>query len=822
VLVRFKIALACLGFLAICAAMGGLAVRTQSTLGSMATDIYDRVYLGTIYIARAQIEFLHFSAAHGDPTAVPNNSAANAQLTHVLEDLDVAVDRAMSEKTRLLSKELHRRVGNLRHHADATSLSEIDIDLARAVREYDADGLRARDDAERFVSTTNIIWRNAVLSALGLALIVGIALERSIMPSLHRGVKIAREIAAGNLSNVIEVRGHSETATLLRALAVMQAAVLASIGETKALHEAELRQQEAHEHELKSAFERLREVSESTFEGLLIHRDGVVLDANTAFCEMVGLSLERARSKSVAAFIPGWQDTGESEMREIEMTAGDGATLAVEVQSRCISYAGGLASITAVRDVGERQAAERRIRFMAHHDLLTGLANRFTLNNALVRELAVARRAGNSTAILCIDLDRFKVVNDTLGHPLGDLLLQQVAVRIQGAIRNTDVAARTGGDEFVVVQSSVKAPSDAACLANHLAELLSGSYDLDGQRVSIGATIGIAIYPQNGTEPEILIKNADLALIRAKSLRRGRHQFFEETMGAALRDRRGLERDLADAIAEGRLELAFQPLLDTKNEAAVAFEALVHWPHPTRGLIQPDHFIPVAEDTGLIVPLGKWVLESACRAALTWHRPCKVAVNISARQFKAGDFPGVVAAILAKTGLPACRLELEVTESILMNDEQQALVALTSLKELGLHIVLDDFGTGYSSLSYLHRFRFDKIKIDKSFVQNLAHDSGARTIVRAILAMAHELDLLVTAEGVETDEQLALLRSADCDEVQGFLLGRPMQSHRVNAFLLAADATTGQRAGSPRGATKPATSAKSKSAPRPVLETAAD
>jgi diguanylate cyclase (GGDEF)-like protein/PAS domain S-box-containing protein len=797
--------LACLAFLAICAAMGGMAVQTQSALGSMATNIYDRVYLGTIYIARAQIEFLHFRSAHPNLVAVPASAAADLQLTHVLEDLDIAVDRAMSEKTRLLCKALHGRIAELRRHADAASISEIDIDLARAVRSYDVDGLRARDDAEHFVSATNAALRNAVLFALGLSVIVGMALDQAVIPSLQRGVKIAREISAGNLTNVITARGRSETATLLRALATMQAAILANMDETKSLHAAELGRQQAHESELASAFARLRELSDSTFEGLLIHRDGAVLDANTAFCDMFGLSLECARGRSVAAFAPGWEQTlnrppraAESAAREIEMTTAGGATLPVEVQSRGISYAGGDALVTAVRDVRERLAAERRIRFMAHHDLLTGLANRFTLNDALVRVLATAQRVGHSTAIFCIDLDRFKVVNDTLGHPMGDLVLQQVAARLQAVIRDTDIAARIGGDEFVVVQTMVHEPSDAACLAKRLVERLSDDYDLNGQHVCLGATIGIAIYPQNGTEPEVLIRNADLALNRAKSLGRGLYHFFEEEMGVAQRNRVEMERDLAEAIAAGSFELAFQPLLDAKSEEVVAFEALIRWPHPTRGLIQPSQFIALAEYTGLIVPIGRWVLESACRAALTWNRPCKVSVNISPRQIRAGDLPAVVADILARTGLPACRLELEVTENILMDDEHQALMALTSLKQLGLHIVLDDFGTGYSSLSYLHRFRFDKIKIDKSFVQNLAHDRGARTIVRAILAMAHQLDLLVTAEGVETDDQLALLRSADCDEVQGFLLGPPMQSHRVNAYLRTAAAPTEQCAESPQ------------------------
>lgn len=331
-------------------------------------------------------------------------------------------------------------------------------------------------------------------------------------------------------------------------------------------------------------------------------------------------------------------------------------------------------------------------------------------------------------------------------------------------------------------------------LARKLISLLSEPYDLDGRHVRVGATIGIALQGDGQRGPDGLIHSADLALYQAKSLGRGSFCFFAPEMETAQRDRREMERDLGEAIRNERLDVAYQPLFDVQGRDAgrhgaehggvVGFEALVRWPHPTRGLIRPDLFIPMAEATGLVVPLGEWVLETACRAAAGWAAPCRIAVNVSARQLKDARLPGVIAAVLARTGLHPGRLELEVTESTLIDDADQALQALLALKGLGLRVVLDDFGTGYSSLSYLQRFPFDKIKIDRSFITDLTQSSGSHAIVSAILALSGTLGLQVTAEGVETEDQLALLRAAGCDQIQGFLLGRPMPASA--AALLAA------------------------------------
>jgi diguanylate cyclase (GGDEF)-like protein len=439
--------------------------------------------------------------------------------------------------------------------------------------------------------------------------------------------------------------------------------------------------------------------------------------------------------------------------------------------------------VTALRDIRERRAAEEQIRFLAHHDVLTGLANRFKLLHILTRELSASRRHGKPLAVLCIDLDRFKAVNDTLGHHAGDELLRQVADRIRENIRDVDTAARVGGDEFILLLTGIEQASDAAQLAHRLIARLSEPYDIDGHRVSVGASGGIAVFPKDGGQVEHLLQHADVALYRVKEHGRGDFCFYEAEMDTSQRERRQLEVDLATAIRTGRLQVAYQPIFHAGRGDVVTFEALARWTHPRLGNIPPSVFIPLAEESNLIIPLGLWVLETACAAATTWQPPCRVAVNVSARQFMDSDMPATVAAVLKRTGLPAGRLELEVTESLLITNTAHALAALESLKQLGIRIVLDDFGTGYSNLSYLQRFPFDKIKVDKSFIDGLATDNGAQTIVAAILAMSHQLNVNVVAEGVETNAQLALLRFEHCDEIQGFLLGRPLRSDRVEDYL---------------------------------------
>lgn len=433
-----------------------------------------------------------------------------------------------------------------------------------------------------------------------------------------------------------------------------------------------------------------------------------------------------------------------------------------------------------------RRAAEERVRFLARHDPLTGLSNRAQYHDALEAALARARREGSSVTVMTVDLDRFKEVNDSLGHAAGDALLRAVAGRLTAQTRAEDTVARLGGDEFAVVQVSVGDPPDAAQLADRLIAVLCNPYDLpSGQRVAgCGASIGAAIFPTDGEDADTLMRAADAALYRAKAEGRGVARFFEPGMDDALAVRRRMTQDLRLAVADGAFELAFQPLQSLPTGALDGFEALLRWPHPEHGLIPPAAFIPLAEETGLIVPLGAWVLRSACREAARWPNGLKVAVNLSPAQFR--DGPALIQTVrdaLSAAGLEPSRLELEVTEGLLLQDSDATLSVLRQLKDLGCRIVMDDFGTGYSSLAYLWRFPFDKLKIDRSFVAGMSTEPKAAAIVATVVALGRTLGLTVTAEGIETAAQAGALNEAGCDFGQGYLLGRPMPARAAQQMV---------------------------------------
>jgi diguanylate cyclase (GGDEF)-like protein len=374
--------------------------------------------------------------------------------------------------------------------------------------------------------------------------------------------------------------------------------------------------------------------------------------------------------------------------------------------------------------------------------------------------------------VFCLDLDRFKAVNDTLGHPVGDAVLRMAANRLNSCIRETDTAARLGGDEFAIV--AALAPLDAGALAARIVEAISQPYDLDGHRIGIGISIGIALAPEDGNDPDELLKNADLALYRAKAQGRNTHRFFEPDEDLCLTERYKLEQDLRRAIGAREFEVHYQPICSIETGRTISVEALVRWRHPVHGLILPDRFIPLAEETGLIHALGELVLRQACADAIDWPSYAKVAVNLSPLQFQSPDLAGHVAAILADSGLPARRLELEITETVLLQRSNDNIRTLQELSALGISIALDDFGTGYSSLSYLRLFRFDRIKIDRSFVSEMAQMEASAAIVCAVANLGRSLDIITVAEGVETEEQLTLLRAAGCTQAQGYLLGRPI------------------------------------------------
>jgi diguanylate cyclase (GGDEF)-like protein len=441
-------------------------------------------------------------------------------------------------------------------------------------------------------------------------------------------------------------------------------------------------------------------------------------------------------------------------------------------------------TVTTHQDITEQRRSEAKIAHMALHDALTGLPNRVLFNDRVAQALARCER-GQVAATHMLDLDRFKAVNDTLGHAAGDKLLELVAKRLRSVTREVDTVARMGGDEFAILQDCIVQPADATALARRIIEALSEPYDIDGQQAVIGTSVGIAMGPANGRRPDELIRNADLALYRAKSEGRGNYHFFEPGMDARMQERRSIEHDLRKALREGQFELHYQPVVALTDDEIQGFEALVRWRHPHRGMIQPSAFIQLAEEIGFIVPLGEWVIRQACATAATWPDHLKVAVNLSPAQFRSAGLVKVVVGALAASKLAPERLELEITETALLQDSEATLTTLYQLRALGVRVAMDDFGTGYSSLGYLQKFPFDRIKIDRSFVKDVAADVSSLNIIRAVAAMARGFGMATTAEGVETREQLDAIRAEGCTEMQGFLFSQPLPAGEIERLYLA-------------------------------------
>jgi diguanylate cyclase (GGDEF)-like protein len=433
-------------------------------------------------------------------------------------------------------------------------------------------------------------------------------------------------------------------------------------------------------------------------------------------------------------------------------------------------------------DISEQRRAQAEIERLARHDALTGLPNRLLFRERLEHAVQCIQ-AGEIVAVLCIDLDRFKAVNDRLGHVIGDQLLRAATHRLCECVRQGDLVVRLGGDEFAVIQADAAQPGATHALAKRLVSVIAAPFDIDGQQVVVGSSIGVALIPGDGSNPDELLRKADLALYDAKSRGRGTYSFFELRMDELAQGRRAMESDLRRAAADGALELHYQPIVGLRDNKVVAFEALLRWHHPTRGMVMPDSFIPLAEKTGYIDELGGWVFQEAFAEATRWPEHVSVAVNLSPVQLKSGNLVRTVKAALQATGLAATRVELEITESVSLADDSINLAMLHELRALGVRISLDDFGMGYASVDHLRMFCFDKIKIDRSFVADVAENRAAAAIVRAIATLGTSLDMLVTAEGVETEEQLATVRELGCDEAQGYYLSTPRPASDVDAIL---------------------------------------
>jgi diguanylate cyclase (GGDEF)-like protein/PAS domain S-box-containing protein len=428
--------------------------------------------------------------------------------------------------------------------------------------------------------------------------------------------------------------------------------------------------------------------------------------------------------------------------------------------------------LTVLDDITERRRAEQHIAFLAHNDLLTGLPNRGSLLTYLGETLEKAAAGGERFAVMCLDLDRFKEANDIYGHLVGDGLLREAARRLKAAAEGVYLA-RIGGDEFIVVLPSDTPDAAAREVGGQMLAAFKDNFDIEGHHLQVGLSIGVATFPADGIDVKTLIANADAALYQAKSEVRGSLRFFEEKLSSRLRERRELQTDLRSALDCGDISLHYQPQKTIVSGEVIGLEALARWRSPNRGWVPPDIFVPVAEQSSFIITLGEWILREACREAATWTNPLKVAVNISPIQFHHGDLPNLVHSILLETGLKTDRLELEITEGVLIDDFSRAISILRKLKALGIHVALDDFGSGYSSLSYLHTFPFEKIKIDRVFISDLEYNHHSMAIVRAIITLGHSLNIPILAEGVETEAQLAFLKRENCDEVQGFLTGKP-------------------------------------------------
>ena len=543
---------------------------------------------------------------------------------------------------------------------------------------------------------------------------------------------------------------------------------------------------------------RLEAALSSMSQGFCVHdREGRLEIYNAQFWTMLGLSPEDVspglsireivRLSCAVGNYPGRKFEDVWAERRTFVERRDPRTMLIELAR------GGLISVVhcpmpnggwvaTYEDVTHRRAADAKISYMARHDALTGLPNRLVLSEQLEQALIDTGRNGRSS-LLCLDLDGFKRVNDTLGHPVGDELLKAVSERLLACVREGDTVARLGGDEFAIVQVGTTRPEDAKILAERVIAAIRRPFMAAGHQVIVGVSVGLALMPDDGTNQASLLKNAEIALYRAKSEERGTFCFFEANMDARLQLRRQLEMDIRVGMERGEFNLFYQPLVNVVSKQVVGFEALLRWLHPERGMVSPGEFIPVAEEIGLIVPLGEWVVREACAEAASWPGDIKVAVNLSPSQFRSKNLVPMVQRSLQQAGLPASRLELEITETLLLQENETTLAMLHELRSLGASISMDDFGTGYSSLSYLRSFPFDKIKIDQSFIRDLSHREDAIHIVRAIKSLCAGLGMTTTAEGVETEEQLEKVSAEGCTEVQGFLFSQPQPASEIPAIL---------------------------------------
>lgn len=623
--------------------------------------------------------------------------------------------------------------------------------------------------------------RNEAVLAIGglagtlLSIMVALLVGRSIVEPMRSITKAMKEVSAGNVDFEIgHVDRNDELGEMVKAIAAFR----------KNLQTQNLR---------------LDTAMNNMSQGLcMFGTEQRVTVSNNRFARMYGLSPEQMKPGTALAEIVRRRIANgiyagadpEEYLREQLAPVVKASTVihelsdgrAIEVSCQPMPDGGW---VTTHEDICDRRQAEKQIAYMAHHDAVTDLPNRILFRERAEQALMRISR-GEKVAMLCIDLDRFKSVNDTLGHAIGDVVLRSVADRLSRCTRQSDTIARFGGDEFAVIQVEDELPQAATTLAQRIIDTLSAPYDIAGQEIVIGASIGLAIAPTDGTDADQLLKNADMALYRARADGRGLYRFFEPAMDAQMQARRVLEIELRRAFAEHEFEIFYQPEINLRSNRIVSFEALLRWHHPQRGLVLPAEFIPLAEEIGLIVPLGEWVLKQACHDATAWGADIKVAVNLSPAQFKARTLVEAVITALATSKLSPSRLELEITEGVLLTEMDATLAVLHQLRALGASIAMDDFGTGYSPLSYLRSFPFDRIKLDSSFVRDMSENQSSMAVVRAVIGLGVSLGIATTAEGVETQEQLDRVRAEGCSDVQGFFFSEAKCAAEATAMARSA------------------------------------
>lgn len=766
--IRLKILAGCLALTVLTGLLGAYAQRAERELGALALQIYDDAFMGVSYLRSAQAGFATLANSR-------STDADAEALAAIIDDLAIARQRAMSPAGQGAAEGLSIAIGAVSAHPDPDTYLSLQSAFERAVETYAGDGYRYRQGVGRLIAAQQRQMTAVLATILVGALVITVVLTRLIAPPVRHAVRIAQAIAAGRLDNLIRVSGRGETADLLRALATMQASIAAALGKIRAL----MAEQEAsHAGEMAQQHARMEAALGNMNQGLcLFDGNGRLAVSNRRFAEMFGAPAPGAPAEHVlrGAGLSLLEGAGNGTVAALTCEMADGRTIAVSQQP----VAGG-GWVATYEDTSERRATEARLARMARHDPLTGLPNRLMFTEHLQGVLARGRR-GAGVAVLRLGLDRFRAANDALGHRGADALLCAVARRLKDSIRDLDLLVRLGGDEFVIVQENAGQPVEATILAGRVAALLAEPFTIGGQQAVIGASIGVALPGIGADTADALLQAAGLALHRAKAEGRGALRFYEPSMDEAMQLQRALEADLRRALAGQQLELFYQPLVHAGGIAG--FEALLRWRHPTRGLVSPAVFIPLAEELGLIGDIGAWAMEQACTDAASWPGALKVAVNLSPAQFRTRSLPDDAARALAASGLAAGRLELEITESVLIQDDASVLNSLHALRRMGIRIAMDDFGTGYSSLSYLHRFPFDKIKIDQSFVRGITLQEDSLLIVRAIIGLGRSLGMAVNAEGVETPEQLDALRLEGCGEIQGYHFSKPRPGADVPDML---------------------------------------